>query len=233
MGQLHVPDGTWTLCSNGKRVVKIEVKSRKTIKIESGKIAATEEDRFDGNFVCPPMMGAGSLVGAVLAAALVVSGPALVVFAVGSVGAVAGGTTLVNHLPSIVSLLCHGSEWTALHSKITFEKKKALLQNATLSCMLGVPYTVDYVSFKIKDRRTTKRTTIQEVCLKPIRGYRGSQTLNSQSKQDNVFMFDQFAFSDKEVLLIEINENSGIRKQTLIVRISDFKNVIEIGTLTF
>lgn len=137
MGQLYVPDGTWTLCSNGKKILKIQVTSQATIKIEGGKLAATEKDRFDGNFVCPPMMAAGALVGAVLAGALVASGPALVVFAAGFVGGVAGGTVLANHLPSVCSLLCRSNEWTALHPKVKLEKKRALLEKATLTCMFG------------------------------------------------------------------------------------------------
>ncbi len=137
MGQLYVPDGTWTLCSNGKKILKIQVTSQATIKIEGGKLAATEKDRFDGNFVCPPMMAAGALVGAVLAGALVASGPALVVFAAGFVGGVAGGTVLANHLPSVCSLLCRSNEWTSLHPKVKLEKKRALLEKATLTCMFG------------------------------------------------------------------------------------------------
>ncbi|EHQ44312.1 conjugative transposon protein TraN [Myroides odoratus] len=85
----------------------------------------------------------------------------------------------------------------------------------------NLPYEVDYVSFKIKDRRTTKRTTVQEVSLKPIRSLSDAQIINSQSKQDNVFMLDQFTLSDKQVLLIEINEKNGVRNQILKVKNSN------------
>ena len=85
----------------------------------------------------------------------------------------------------------------------------------------NLPYTVDYVSFKIKDKRTTKRTTVQEVNLKPIRKYNDFQTINSQSKQDNVFMLDQFTLSDKQMLLIEVNETNGVRNEVLKVKSSD------------
>ncbi len=85
----------------------------------------------------------------------------------------------------------------------------------------NLPYEVDYVSFKIKDRRTSKRTTIQETSLKLIRSYRDAQIINSHSKQDNVFMLDKFTLSDKQVLLIEISEKNGIRNQILKVRSSD------------
>ncbi|MDM1350695.1 conjugative transposon protein TraN [Myroides marinus] len=83
----------------------------------------------------------------------------------------------------------------------------------------NLPYIVDYISFKIKDRRTTKRTTVQEVALKPIRSYSDVQTINSQGKQDNVFMLDQFTLSDKQVLLIEVNEKSGMRNLVLKIKI--------------
>ncbi|MDM1377030.1 conjugative transposon protein TraN [Myroides marinus] len=92
----------------------------------------------------------------------------------------------------------------------------------------NLPYEVDNVSFKIKDRRTTKRTTIQEVSLKPIRNYRDFQTINSQSKQDNIFMLDQFTLSDKQILLIEINEKNGVRNQVLKVKSSDILNIKQI-----
>lgn len=95
----------------------------------------------------------------------------------------------------------------------------------------NLPYEIDYVSFKIKDRRTSKRTTIQEVTLKPIRNLNNSQTINSQSKQENVFMLDQFTFSDKQVLLIEINEKNGVRNQILKIKNSEFLKVKKIHQL--
>ncbi|GAQ14666.1 conjugative transposon protein TraN [Myroides odoratimimus] len=95
----------------------------------------------------------------------------------------------------------------------------------------NLPYKLDYISFKIKDRRTAKRTTIQEVTLKPIRSYSDAQTINSQSKQESVFMLDQFTLSDRQVLLIEINEKNGVRSQVLEVKSSDFLKVKKLISL--
>lgn len=97
----------------------------------------------------------------------------------------------------------------------------------------NLPYTVDYVSFKIKDKRTTKRTTVQEVSLKPIRSYNDIQTINSQSKLDNVFMLDQFTLSDKKMILIEISEKNGIRKQKLTVEKNKIQNVMMVNKIKF
>ncbi|MEC4095401.1 conjugative transposon protein TraN [Myroides odoratimimus] len=95
----------------------------------------------------------------------------------------------------------------------------------------NLPYEVEYISFKIKDRRTSKRTTIQEVSLKPIRSYSDAQIINSQSKQDNVFMLDQFTLSDKQMLLIEISEKNGVRSQILKLRSSEILKVRRIELL--
>lgn len=97
----------------------------------------------------------------------------------------------------------------------------------------NLPYELDYLSFKIKDKRTTKRTTVQEMSLKPIRNLNNSQTINSQSKQDNVFILDQFTLSDKQVLLIEVNEKNGIRSQVLKLKSSDILKSKRIDYLKF
>lgn len=102
----------------------------------------------------------------------------------------------------------------------------------SISNKSNLPYEIDYISFKIKDKRTSKRTTVQEVALKPIRSYSNFQTINSHSKQDNVFMLDQFTLSDKQVLKIEINEKNGVRNQVLKVKSSDILKSKQIKNLS-
>lgn len=69
------------------------------------------------------------------------------------------------------------------------------------------------------------------VSLKPIRNYNNSQMIHSQRKQDNVFMLDQFTLSDKQVLLIEVNEKNGVRNQVLRVKSSDIIKLKNIDSL--
>ncbi|MGS4344116.1 conjugative transposon protein TraN [Myroides odoratus] len=117
--------------------------------------------------------------------------------------------------------------------KSIYTQDGKLYFHISISNKSNLPYEVDYVSFKIKDRRTSKRTTIQEVALKPIRSYSDYQTINSQSKQDNVFILDQFTLPDKQVLLIEINEKNGIRKQKLAVNKNKIQNVLMVNKIKF
>ena len=146
MSQLYVPDGTWTLCTEGKKIPRIQVSSQSTVRIAGGKLAATKDDRFDGNFVCFKMMAAGAVVGALAAAAIAASGGAVLgaFLAAGAAGAATGSLAggLVGKIPSICSLLCKPAQWTQIHPKVKFEKKAALLQNATLSCLLGGLVTI-------------------------------------------------------------------------------------------
>ncbi|MDM1410732.1 conjugative transposon protein TraN [Myroides odoratimimus] len=95
----------------------------------------------------------------------------------------------------------------------------------------NLPYTVDYISFKIKDRRTTKRTTVQEMSLKPIRSYSDFQTINSHNKQDNIFMLSQITLSDKQMLIIEVNEKNGVRRQVLKVKSSEILKAKQLSKL--
>ncbi|WP_413514151.1 DUF4138 domain-containing protein, partial [Myroides odoratus] len=65
------------------------------------------------------------------------------------------------------------------------------------------------------------------------RSYTDSQIINSLSKQDNIFMLDQFTLSDKQVLLIEINDKNGVRSQVLKVKSSDILKSKRIDYLKF
>src|SRR5690554_2477878 len=150
MSQLYVPDGTWTLCTKGKKIPRIQVASQSTIKIAGGKLAATKEDRFDGNFVCLKMVAASAIVGALAATAIAATGGAalggVIAAGVSGIATGAGVGGLLTKIPSVCSLLCKPSKWTQVHPKVKFENKEALMPNATLSCLLG-----GVVSIKLPD----------------------------------------------------------------------------------
>ena len=88
MSQFYVPEGALTLCTEGKKPAKIKVQSQYSIKIDGGKLAATEADRFDGNFMCIKMLYAGALIGALVGVAVALTGGA----ALGGILAAIAGT---------------------------------------------------------------------------------------------------------------------------------------------
>ena len=85
----------------------------------------------------------------------------------------------------------------------------------------NVPFQIDFVNFKVVDKKVAKRTVVQERPMIPLRTYKPLTEIAGQTTEQNVFLLDQFTIADDKVLLIEIFEKSGGRQQTLQVENSD------------
>jgi conjugative transposon TraN protein len=84
------------------------------------------------------------------------------------------------------------------------------LKNAT-----NVPFPVDFMTFKIVDRKTGKLTASQEIELVPLRSYFPVTDIAENKSDRNVFVLDQFTLADDKMLVIEIFERNGGRNQRL------------------
>ncbi len=85
----------------------------------------------------------------------------------------------------------------------------------------NVPFQIDFMTFKIVDKKVAKRTVVQERLLTPLRMYRPLDAIAGNSIGQNVFLLDQFTIADNKLLVIEIFEKNGGRQQTLQVENSD------------
>lgn len=85
----------------------------------------------------------------------------------------------------------------------------------------NVPFQIDFVNFKVVDKKVAKRTVVQERPMIPLRTYKPLTEIAGQTTEQNVFLLDQFTIADDKVLLIEIFEKNGGRQQTLQVENSD------------
>ena len=85
----------------------------------------------------------------------------------------------------------------------------------------NVPFEIDFINFKVVDKKVAKRTVVQEHALTPLRTYKPLDEISGKTTEQNVFLLDQFTTSDDKVLLIEIFEKNGGRHQTLQVENSD------------
>lgn len=88
----------------------------------------------------------------------------------------------------------------------------------------NVPFQIDFINFKVVDKKVAKRTVIQERAMIPLRTYKPMNEVGGKTKEKNVFLLDQFTISDDKVLLIEIFEKNGGRHQTLHIENSDLVN---------
>ena len=62
------------------------------------------------------------------------------------------------------------------------------LKNST-----NVPFTVDFVSFKVVDRKVAKRTAIQEQVIVPLRAYNYVTEVGGKSRERTVFTLPKFS----------------------------------------
>ncbi|EFK57511.1 MULTISPECIES: conjugative transposon protein TraN [Sphingobacterium] len=85
----------------------------------------------------------------------------------------------------------------------------------------NVPFQIDFVNFKVVDKKVAKRTVVQERPMIPLRTYKPLDEIGGKTIEQNVFMLDQFTIADDKVLLIEIFEKNGGRHQTLQIENSD------------
>ena len=85
----------------------------------------------------------------------------------------------------------------------------------------NVPFQIDFINFKVVDKKIAKRTVVQEKPMIPLRTYKLLGEIGGKTTEQNVFLLDQFTIADDKVLLIEIFEKNGGRHQTLQVENSD------------
>ncbi|TGD59000.1 conjugative transposon protein TraN [Flavobacterium humi] len=84
-----------------------------------------------------------------------------------------------------------------------------------------VPFQIDFINFKIVDKKLAKRTVVQQRAIIPLRIYKQLDAIDGKTIDQNVFLLDQFTITDDKVLQIEIFEKNGGRHQTLQVENSD------------
>ena len=85
----------------------------------------------------------------------------------------------------------------------------------------NVSFGIDFINFKVVDKKVAKRTVVQERPMIPLRTYKPLKEIGGKAIEQNVFLLDQFTIADDKVLLIEIFEKNGGRHQTLQVENSD------------
>lgn len=85
----------------------------------------------------------------------------------------------------------------------------------------NVPFDVDYITFKIVDKKVAKRTAIQEQVLFPLRAYNYVVRVGGRQTQRVVFCFQKFTIPDDKQLVVEMNEKDGGRHQSFTIENED------------
>ena len=95
----------------------------------------------------------------------------------------------------------------------------------------NVPFDVDYITFKIVDKKVAKRTAIQEQVLFPLRAYNYAVRIAGKQSERTVFCLQKFTIPDGKQLVVEMNEKDGGRHQTFVVENEDLVQAETINEL--
>lgn len=93
----------------------------------------------------------------------------------------------------------------------------------------NVPFDVDFITFKIVDKKVAKRTAIQEQVIFPLRAHNYATRVAGKRDERTVFTMAKFTIPDDKRLVVELNEKNGGRHQSFTIENEDLvrANVID------
>lgn len=94
-----------------------------------------------------------------------------------------------------------------------------------------VPFDVDFVTFKITDKKLVKRTAMQEQVVYPLRAYNYVTRVDGKKSECTVFALPKFTIPDGKKLVVEMYEKQGGRHQTFELENEDLVQAETINEL--
>lgn len=100
-----------------------------------------------------------------------------------------------------------------------------------LKNLSNVPFNVDFITFKIVDKKVAKRTAIQEQVIWPLRAYNNLMLVGGKRTERMIFALPKFTIPDDKMLVVELNEQNGGRHQSFTVDNADLVRARVINEL--
>lgn len=97
--------------------------------------------------------------------------------------------------------------------------------------MTNMPYSVDFITFKVVDKKVAKRTAIQERVLQPLRAYHQVNYIKGKHTESSVFALEQFSLAEDKQLEVTLYEHNGGRTLTFYVDPQDLLLAQKIDNL--
>lgn len=95
----------------------------------------------------------------------------------------------------------------------------------------NVPFDVDFIRWKIVDKKVAKRTAIQETVIEPLRAYHFITQVHGKRSERTVFAMDKFTIPDGKQLVVELFEKNGGRHQSFVIENDDVTRAETINEL--
>ena len=95
----------------------------------------------------------------------------------------------------------------------------------------NMPYAVDFITFKVVDKKVAKHTAIQERMLQPLRAFHQVMWIGAGRSERIVFALEQFTLSEDKQLEVTLYEQNGSRTLTFYVEPEDLLLTKKIDNL--
>lgn len=95
----------------------------------------------------------------------------------------------------------------------------------------NVPFDIDFIRFKIVDKKVAKRTAIQETVIIPLRAYNRVTSVYGNSSEKTVFTIEKITIPDDKKLIVELFEKNGGRNQSFTIENEDLVRAEKINEL--
>ena len=94
-----------------------------------------------------------------------------------------------------------------------------------------IPFDVDYITWKIVDKKVAKRTAVQEQVVLPLRAQNYVTCVPGSKNERTVFALSKFTIPDGKQLVVELCEKNGGRHQSFVIENEDLVRAREISEL--
>ena len=94
-----------------------------------------------------------------------------------------------------------------------------------------VPYDIDFIRFKIVDKKVAKRAVIQETAIVPVRAFNYVTSVGGGKREATALAFDKFTIPDNKKLVVEMFEKNGGRHQSFVISNADLIRARTIDNL--
>lgn len=94
-----------------------------------------------------------------------------------------------------------------------------------------IPFDVDYMTWKIVDKKVAKRTAVQEQVVLPLRAQNYVTCVPGGKSERTVFALSKFTIPDGKQLVVELCEKNGGRHQSFTIENEDLVRTREISEL--
>lgn len=95
----------------------------------------------------------------------------------------------------------------------------------------NVPFDIDFIRFKIVDKKMVKQTAVQETVIYPLRAYNFVSQVGGNQTERTVFTIDKITIPNDKQLVIELFEKNGGRNQAFVIENDDLIRAEQINEL--